>query len=136
MLCGSGYAKVSSLNQRVRSHLVSRGIKITRHFDAKRIQKPKCTKHFGVGLLSEVEMLENAYGHVAKRMWKLKGTKHNSFKAIWDLEVFKRCMQFWPEADVEVKSAQIYRFRTTFGQEAVEKSAAVCGAKHTSSEKR
>ena len=77
--------------------------KSARRCGAKHISKSKCTKHqvrttFGS---CDVEKV-HAIG-VAKQISKSKCRKHFMFGALLEVEMLKKCVPLWREADFEVK---------------------------------
>jgi len=60
-----------------------------------------------------------------KHIFKLKCTKHTSFRPLLVVEMSKKCTSFWREAHFEVKMYKTHQGRTTFGSCDVEKVHAV-----------
>ena len=85
---------------------------------AKHIWKWKCTKHYSVGPLLEVEMRAK---HISKSKW----TKHQRIGPLLEVAMSKKCMALWREAHLEVKMYKTPQVWTTFGSWDVEKVHAV-----------
>ena len=52
----------------------------------------------------------------AKQISKSKCTKHTNLGPLLEVEMLKKCMPLWCEADFQVKSVKIWRARSTFGR--------------------
>ena len=61
----------------------------------------------------------------AKYISKQKCTKHNSFGALLEVEMSKKCRPLWRKAHFQVKMYKTHQVRTTFGGWDVEKVHAV-----------
>ena len=98
--------------------------KSARRCGAQHISKSKCTKHFSVGPLLEVEMSKKCTplwreGHLEVKMYKTR------FGPLLEVQMSKKCTPLWCEAHFEVKMYKTPHVRATFGGSDVEKVHAV-----------
>ena len=80
--------------------------KSARRCGAKQISKSKCTKHFGVRPLLEVDMSKKCTPLGAKHISKSKCAKHTMLGPPLEVEMFKKCTPLWREDHFEVKSVK------------------------------
>ena len=121
--------KVSSLKQRVRSHLARRW-KIARCCGGKHICKSKCTKYTRIGPLLEVEMLKKCTPVWCEAHFQVKMYKAHQLRTTfgsWDVEkmnAFVVRSTFWTQIVQSTPAPDhIWKLRCR-------KSARHCGAKH------
>ena len=91
--------------------------KIARLCGAKNISKSKCTKHYMLGPLLEIEM--------SKKCTPLWCTKYTMFGPLLEVEMSKKCTPLWREAHLQVKKLKTRYIRSTLGRCDVEKVHAV-----------
>ena len=89
--------------------------KSARRCGAKHISKSKCTKHFSVGRLLEVEMSKKC-----TPLWRGAHLEVNMLRTLrvrttFEVEMSKKCTPLWREAHFEVKMLKTPMVRTTFG---------------------
>ena len=80
-------------------------------FPSQNVQNTPLSDHFW-----KLRCRKSARRCGAKHMSKSKCTKHTTFGSLLDVEMSKKRMRLWREAHVEVKSAQNWGVRSTFGR--------------------
>ena len=92
---------------------------------AKHISKWKCTKHFSVGALLEVEMSKKCTLLWREAHFEVKMYKTLQVGPLLEVEMSKKCTPLWREAHFQVKMYKTPHVRATFGGSDVEKVHAV-----------
>jgi hypothetical protein len=101
--CGNEYVKNASGSEHIWQ--LSRW-KSARRCGAKRISKSK-RKPFSERFW-KLSCSKSARSSGAKQISKLKCAKHTTFGACLEVEMWKKCMQLWHEAHVEVKMCKAH----------------------------
>ena len=89
-------------------------------FRSQNVQNTPCSDHFW-----RFRCRKSARRCGAKRISKLKCTKHYMFAPLLEVQMSKKCTPLWREAHFQVKMYKTHHARTTFGGSDVEKVHAV-----------
>ena len=92
--------------------------KVAHRCGAKHIWKSKCTKHSNVGPA------------VARRTFPSQNAESTTFRALWEVEMFKKCTPLWRQAHFRSQNVQSTPRSDRFWKLRCRKSARRCGAKH------
>jgi len=65
--------------------------------------------------------MEKLHAVVAQSTFASEKAKHATFGPLLEVEMSKKCMPFWREAQLQVKKLKTPHVRTTFGRRDVEK---------------